>query len=113
MQGGILEGLGRLFQGSVKLFAYPTLAPETGELETADKIEIDPKLKHLYDYLFEQGCIEPLRQYSTEQLRLNPGDVLKQLQAGDANWVNFVPPAAAAVIERDKLFGMGSVKLNP
>ncbi len=113
LQGGILEGLGRLFQGSVKLFAYPTLAPETGELETADKIEIDPKLKHLYDYLFEQGCIEPLRQYSTEQLRLNPGDVLKQLQAGDANWVNFVPPAAAAVIERDKLFGMGSVTLNP
>ena len=51
-----------------------------------------------------------MRQFSTEQLAINPGDVLKQLQAGDANWVNFVPPAAAAVIERDKLFGMGSVK---
>ena len=37
LQGGILEGLGRLFRGPVKLFAYPTLSRETGELETADK----------------------------------------------------------------------------
>ena len=37
LQGGILEGLGRLFRGPVKLFAYPTLAGETGELETAAK----------------------------------------------------------------------------
>jgi hypothetical protein len=113
LQGGILEGLGRLFQGPVKLFAYPTVAAGTGELETADKFEIDPGLQHLYDYLFEKGCIEPVRQYSTEQLHLNPGDVLKRLQTGDANWVSFVPPAAAAVIERDKLFGMGSVAGKP
>ena len=85
LQGGILEGLGRLFRGSVKLFAYPTLSAETGELETADKIDISPKLKHLYDYLFENGFIEPIRQFSTEQLDINPGDVLKKIQAGDAD----------------------------
>jgi hypothetical protein len=67
----------------------------------------------LYAYLFEKGCIEPVRQYFTEQLHLNPGDVLRQLQSGDANWMNFVPAAAAAVIERDKLFGMGSAAGNP
>ena len=113
LQGGILEGLGRLFRGSVKLFAYPTLAAGTGELETADKIDISPKLKHLYAYLFENGFIEPVRQFSTEQLDINPGDVLKKIQAGDATWENFVPAAAAAVIERDKLFGLGSEASNP
>ena len=70
-------------------------------------------MKHLYDYLFEKGCIEPVRKYSTEQLHLNPGDVLKQMQSGDANWVKFVPPAAAAVIQRDHLFGMGSAAGKP
>jgi hypothetical protein len=109
LQGGILEGLGRLFRGTVKLFAYPTLSP-TGDLETADNIAISPKLKHLYDYLFENGSIRPVHQFSTDQLDINPGVVLKKIQSGDASWENFVPAAAADLIKRDRLFGLGTEK---
>jgi len=109
LQGGILEGLGRLFRGTVKLFAYPTLSP-TGDLETAAEMEISPKLKHLYDYLFENGFIQPVHQFSTEQLDINPGVVLKKIQSGDASWENFVPAAAADIIKRDRLFGLGTEK---
>ena len=111
LQGGILEGLGRLFRGTVKLFAYPTLSP-TGDLETAAEMEISPKLKHLYDYLFENGFIQPVHQFSTEQLDINPGIVLKMIQSGDASWENFVPAAAADIIKRDRLFGLGTEKGN-
>jgi DNA-binding transcriptional ArsR family regulator len=113
LQGGILEGLGRLFGRSVKLFAYPTLRAETGELETADKIAISSKLEHLYAHLFENGFIEPVRQFSTEQLHINPGDVLRKIQSGDPTWMDFVPAAAAALIERDGLFGLRSAGDNP
>ena len=109
LPGGILEGLGRLFRGTVKLFAYPTLSP-TGDLETADNIAISPKLKHLYAYLFENGFIQPVHQFSTEQLDINPGVVLKKIQSGDASWENFVPAAAADIIKRDRLFGLGTEK---
>jgi hypothetical protein len=109
LQGGILEGLGRLFRGSVKLVVYPTLAA-TGDLETADNIDITPKLKHLYDYLFENGFIQPVQQFSTEQLNINPGVVLNKIQSGDATWENFVPAAAADIIKRDRLFGLNSEK---
>ena len=112
LPGGILEGLGRLFQGQAKLFAYPTLSPETGAVETAGTLEIGPKLQHLYAHLLENGLIEPIRQFSTEQLHASPGDVLKMIQTGDATWKNFVPAAAAAVIERDKLFGWNSEHEN-
>ena len=111
--GGILEGLGQLFRGSVKLFVYPTLAAGTGEVESADKLEINPKLKDLYAYLFDNGFIEPVRHFSTEQLAVSPGDVLRKIEAGDPAWMNFVPETAAALIERDKLFGLGSGKENP
>ena len=111
LQGGILEGLGRLFRGTVKLFAYPTLSP-AGDLETAAEMEISPKLKHLYDYLLDNGFIQPVHQFSTEQLDINPGIVLKMIQSGDASWENFVPAAAADIIKRDRLFGLGTEKGN-
>ena len=113
LKGGILEGLGRLFRGPVKLFAYPTLSGETGELETAAKIAISPKLEHLYAYLFENGFIEAIRKFSHEQLDMNPSDVLKKIQAGDKTWESFVPATAAALIERDGLFGLGKGSDNP
>jgi hypothetical protein len=113
LKGGILEGLGRLFRGPVKLFAYPTVSGETGELETAEKIAISPKLEHLYAYLFENGFIEPIRKFSHEQLDISPGDVLKRIQAGDKTWESFVPATAAALIERDGLFGLGKGSDNP
>jgi hypothetical protein len=113
LKGGILEGLGRLFRGSVKLFAYPTLNAETGELETAEKIAVSPNLAHLYAYLFENGFIEPVRQFSTEQLAISPGEVLKKIQAGDTTWTSFVPAAAAALIEQGRLFGLGRGDGNP
>jgi hypothetical protein len=63
--------------------------------------------------LFENGFIEPVRQFSTEQLDINPGEVLRKIQSGDATWVNFVPATAAELIQRDKLFGLGSENGNP
>lgn len=105
LQGGMLEALGRLFNGPVKLFAYPTIVPESGEIETADQPAIDPKLHHLYSHLLENGFIEPARQYSTEQLHINPSDVLKKIQSGDKTWTAFVPATAAALIRKHGLFG--------
>jgi hypothetical protein len=109
LQGGILEGLGRLFRGIVKLFVYPTLST-SGDLETADNVTISPRLKHLHAYLFENGFIQPVHHFSTEQLDINPGVVLKKIQSGDRSWEQFVPAAAADIIKRDHLFGLGTEK---
>ncbi len=111
-EGGILEGLGRLFRGQVKLFAYPTVSPETGELETADKISISPRLVHLYTHLLDNGFIVPVQQLDTEQLHVNPGDVLRKIQSGDPTWVDFVPASAAALIQKNELFGCKAANLQ-
>jgi len=106
LQGGILEGLGRLFRDRVKLFAYPTVSPATGELETADKLAISSKLEHLYAHLLENGFIEPVQEFDAEQLHISPGEVLRKIQSGDPAWMDFVPPPAAALIQRNELFGL-------
>ena len=104
LSGGILEGLGRLFSGRVELLAYPTVG-ESGELETADHLEVSPNLKHLYAHLLENGFIQPVQHVSKEQLDVSPADVLEKIRSGDASWVDFVPPEAAEVIKREGLFG--------
>lgn len=108
LDGGILEGVGRLFNGDTKLLVYPGISAETGQVETAADIAIPPKLKHLYAYLLDNRFIEPIQQFSTDQLEVSPADVLQKIQSGDGSWVDFVPPAAAALIQRDKLFGLAA-----
>jgi hypothetical protein len=105
LEGGILESLGRLFRGPVRLFVYPTLSAQTGALETAAEFEVSPNLRSLYRYLFENGLIVPVRQSSTDQLHINPAEVLRKLQSDDPDWERLVPEKAAALIRREGLFG--------
>lgn len=105
MEGGILEGLGRLFQGRVRLFIYPTRDTDAGELTTSDRLEVKPELKHLYRHLLENGYIESIREFDPGELQFTPGGVLASIQSGDPGWEKLVPPQAAEVIKREGLFG--------
>ena len=105
LEGGILEGLGRLFQGCVKLFIYPTRETDAGELTTADGLEVKPELTHLYRHLVENGYIESIREFDPGELHVTPAGVLAGIQSGEPGWEKLVPPQAAAVIMREGLFG--------
>src|ERR1017187_7326698 len=105
MEGGILEGLGRLFQGRVKLFIYPTRETDAGELTTSDRLDVKPELSHLYRHLVENGYIASIREFDPGELHVTPGAVLAGIQSGDASWEKLVPPQAAAVIKQKGLFG--------
>jgi hypothetical protein len=105
MEGGILEGLGRLFQGHVKLFILPTRETDGGEVTTSDRLDVKPELSHLYRHLVENGSIESIREFDPGELHFTPGAVLAAIQSGDPNWEKLVPPQAAAMIKEKGLFG--------
>jgi len=105
VEGGILQGLGCLFQGGVKLYVYPMRRTEDRNLVTAEEIQVAPKIRRLYEYLMENGCIEPIREFQAGQLHIFPGDVLAKIQSGDSGWEKLVPPPVAEVIKKEKLFG--------
>jgi hypothetical protein len=105
MDGGILEGLGRLFQGRVKLFIYPTRETDAGDLTTSDRLEVKPELNHLYRHLVENGYIESIREFDPGELHVTPGAVLAGIQSGDPSWEKLVPPQAAVMIKQKDLFG--------
>ena len=105
LEGGILEGLGRLFSGPTKVLVYPTVDTEGAHLKTADKLSVAPELAHLYAHLFENRFIESVLNFEKAQWHVSPGDVRKKIQSGDPTWQSLVPAEAAALIVQKGLFG--------
>jgi hypothetical protein len=104
LPGGILEGLGRLFQGNVRLYVYPTRA-SSGEVATSTTLKIEPHLQHLLDYLRDKGGIEALENFDAGQIHMLPDEVLAAIQNGTPGWEQYLPLPAAEVIKRRALFG--------
>ena len=61
--------------------------------------------KQLYDYLRQNGCIEPIREFDPAQLHITPGEVLQKLQAADPEWRTMVPGPVADLIQLRGIFG--------
>jgi hypothetical protein len=105
LDGGILESFGRLFKNDLKLYVYPLLDRDSGELTTVDNLEISPEIRSLYRYLVDKGCIEQLDNVNAQHLNTFSREVLRQIQTGDPNWTEHVPPEVAEVIQRRRFFG--------
>jgi hypothetical protein len=104
-EGGLLGGLGQLFRNGGRLYVYPSLNFETGEILTAETLQVAPHLKGLYAYLLENRHIEGLRKFNPEYLKIRSRDVLDLIATGDSKWEQQVPAAVVEVIRREKLFG--------
>jgi hypothetical protein len=105
LEGGILEALGRMFKGGLKLFVYPTIDEETGKLISASQLNVASNLRALFHYLIDNRYIEEIVDYSEEYLRIHPPDVLAKLKSGDSGWERMVPPEVAEVIKQRRFFG--------
>ena len=104
LRGGILEGLGRLIQGKVKLFVYPTRETASSDVDTADSLDVEAGQRSLYQYFLENGWIEPILEFDGSQLHISPREVLARLQTGDASWETMVPSKVARIVKERSLF---------
>ncbi|MCC9607206.1 TonB-dependent receptor [Blastopirellula sp. JC732] len=104
LPGGILESFGRLFKNDLKIYCYPFLDPKTGELTTADNLEIKPELAPLYSYLLGRGGINNIDNYDSECLGIFSREVLRKIGECDSSWEKMVPEPVARVIKERKFF---------
>ena len=103
LPGGILEGLGRLFQGNVKLSKSDQGNRHGrsghGRLSGRATTTTQP-LRHM----LENGSIEAIQEFDAVQLHITPREVLAKLQSNDASWQAMVPPEVARLIQERGLF---------
>src|SRR5438132_2719740 len=105
LEGGILEALGRMFKGGLKLYVYPMVGEASGTLVTGTQIGVAPNLRSLFRYLIDNEYVHEITDYDPEYLRIHPPDVLARLQSGDSSWEPMVPPEVVRIIKKREFFG--------
>ncbi len=105
LEGGILEALGRMFKGGLKLYVYPMIDEQNGQLISAKQLEVAPNLKSLFNYLIDNEFIVEITDYHADYLRIHPPAALAKLQAGDKSWETMVPPEVVRMIKEREIFG--------
>jgi hypothetical protein len=104
-EGGMLGGLGQLFKNPARLYVYPGINAETGQVVTVENFPIAPHLRHLYAHLVENRLIQGISNFNKELLPIRRLDVLAKIQSGDPSWEKLVPQQIVDLIKRDGLFG--------
>jgi hypothetical protein len=105
LEGGILEAVGRMFKGGLKLYVYPMVDETSGKLVIATQIEVARNLRSLFRYLIDNQYVQEITDYHPEYLRIHPPDVLAKLQSGDSSWERMVPLEVVHIIKKSEFFG--------
>jgi len=105
LEGGILEALGRMFKGGLKLYVYPMLDETSEKVVSGTQIKVAPNLRSLFQHLTDNQCIQEITDYHPEFLRIHSPDVLARLQSGDSSWERMVPPEVVHMIKQREFFG--------
>jgi hypothetical protein len=111
--GGVLEALGKLLSGPVKLYVYPWKNPVAEEVVTAETFRAPAHLAHLYAHLLENRFVESIPGSSVGDPAVMPQEVLARMQAGDDTWETLVPKEVAAMIKERRLFGYDEGARHP
>ncbi|MDC0434465.1 TonB-dependent receptor [bacterium] len=104
VEGGILEGFGKLFPDNTRLFVYPELDSD-GRLKDFQEIEVADNMRYLYRHLLENRFISGIECSDPSLLKIYSREVLAQLPDGPGNWQNSVAEKTAEHIIDNRLFG--------
>ena len=105
LEGGILESFGRLFKNDLRLYIYPLLDKDSGQLVTVQSLEVAPALRKLYGYLADRGHIMQLENVNRDYLGIFSRDALQKIRVGDHSWEQMVPREVAEIIKARKYLG--------
>jgi nicotinic acid mononucleotide adenylyltransferase len=107
LPGGLLEALGRLFSGAVKIYVYPRKVGEHDKLVTTENIPVPDDIKHLIAHLRANHLVEDLQGITPRNLDIRYSDLLKKIRSGDPAWETMVPPSVRDIIKTRNYFGFG------
>lgn len=104
LTGGILEGLGKLFRNTMKIYLYPMIGNEE-QIVDSTNLKVDLHIKELYKFFKKNNQIIDIEDYEKDHLSIFSRDVLKLLQQNQNGWENKLPEGISKIIQEKELFG--------
>ncbi|GAA4231907.1 TonB-dependent receptor [Postechiella marina] len=117
LSGGILEAFGKLFFKDLKVYLYPMIDPETGELLTSENLKVYPRMKELYKFFKYNGKVIDIEDYDTSIMSVFSREILQMIDNGERGWEDKLPEGTADLIKDYRLFGysrkpLGSISIK-
>ena len=109
VEGGILEGFGKLFPDNTRLFVYPEL-DENEEVRDFKHIKVPDHLRYLYRHLLENKFVFGIECSDPELLKIYSREVLKMIDQGDSDWEAHLPTEIVKQIKKHKLYNYRKAK---
>ena len=103
VEGGILEGFGKLFPDNTRLFVYPEL-DDNERLRDFTDIEVAENMRYLYQHLLDNRFISGINCSDLSLLTIYSRKVLEQLPNGRGAWESTLAEQTAKQIIEKKLF---------
>jgi hypothetical protein len=107
VEGGILEGFGKLFPDNTRVFIYPEV-DENGQLTEFTDLKVPEHLRFLYRHLLENGFLHGIECSDPNLFKIYSREILKQLSSGQGDWQKDLPEGVADEIIKNKFFGYHS-----
>jgi hypothetical protein len=102
LEGGILEGLGKLLDSSTRIFVYPN---KTADSCMTTKTFFPVKnLLPIYKYFIDQKWIVDMADCEEIAEFVNSNRVVELIKKGDKKWLSLVPATVAELIKKENLF---------
>lgn len=111
LRGGLLESIGALFQENVKVYLYPYIDTNTGEVKYPDDSHFSESNKLLWQYLNVTKKILLLKSISSKSLEIGSENITKLIKNGDDKLKNYLPEKVFYHIKENELFGYNSSPL--
>ena len=106
LEGGVLEGLGKLFADNTSVFVYPGIIDK--KLTTLAEIEFPADMALIAQQLISNNKLIPAEGCNQELLDISARQVLRQIQNGEPGWERYVDDAVADLIKQNQMFGFSS-----
>jgi hypothetical protein len=105
LRGGLLEAMGALFQENVKIYMYPYIDSNSGEVIYPEDSYFSEANRLLWQYLNITKKILVLKSIPDKSLEIRSEYVTRLIENGDDNLINYVPEKVYNHIKENKLFG--------
>jgi hypothetical protein len=110
LRGGLLEAMGALFQENVKVYLYPYIDMNTGEVIYPEDSYFSESNRMLWQYLNVTNKILVLKSIQPKTLEITSEYISELIENGDESLMNYVPEKVYQHIKLNKLFGYNQNK---
>ena len=106
LEGGPLEGLGKLFADNTSVFVYPV--HKDGKKYSLADIRFPERLEHVAKQLAQNGKLMAAIGYDEDRLHMSARQVIQQIPQGDGDWERSLSSKVTSLIKERHLFGYGT-----